>query len=177
MHTVVAAPLEELPLWVRAGAVVPVGPAVQHTRELATDGRLALWMVRPRTAPPGPMRTWLYEDDGESLAYREGDCARRAVWSRWVPARGAGALELEVEARQGRFMPARNHLDVVVDRAAQAPRSVRYEGAPVAAAEKPLRPLESEAGVVPAWWWDPASGRLTVRLPESPDSQRLFVEW
>lgn len=54
------APLEVLPLYVRAGAVVPLGPVMQHTDERPLDElRLRVW--------PGHGTWTLYEDDGRSL--------------------------------------------------------------------------------------------------------------
>ncbi|HXJ84107.1 MAG TPA: TIM-barrel domain-containing protein, partial [Candidatus Methylomirabilis sp.] len=52
----VDAPLERLPLMVRAGAIVPMGPVVQHTAELPLD-ELTLLIY-----PHGASRFDLYED-------------------------------------------------------------------------------------------------------------------
>ena len=62
----IAAPLERLPLLVRAGAILPLGPVVQHTDERPLD-ELTLQIY-----PEGTSRFELYEDDGRSNAYRRG---------------------------------------------------------------------------------------------------------
>ncbi|MGC1302677.1 MAG: TIM-barrel domain-containing protein [Caulobacteraceae bacterium] len=68
--------LEDLPLYVRAGAVIPLGPVVQHTGE-ASGEPLELW-VHPGADGGGVV----YEDDGESFDYRRGRFTRMtARWS------------------------------------------------------------------------------------------------
>jgi alpha-glucosidase/alpha-D-xyloside xylohydrolase len=59
--------LATLPLYVRAGSVVPMGPVRQYTGE-KVDGPLT---VRVYTGADG--RSRLYEDDGTSFGYRRGD--------------------------------------------------------------------------------------------------------
>ena len=63
-EALVAAPLDALPLFARAGRVVPFGPAVQHTGEPATTVELRL--------SPGTGTSELFETDGATLAYRRG---------------------------------------------------------------------------------------------------------
>jgi len=57
--------LETIPLYVRAGAVIPLGPVKQYTEE-TVDGPLTLWVH------PGADGTFsLYEDDGKTFNYRK----------------------------------------------------------------------------------------------------------
>jgi alpha-glucosidase len=64
-HIEAKAPLERVPLFVRAGSVVPMGPAVDYVGQ-PTDEPLTLHVYA------GEGDSWLYEDDGEGLAYRNG---------------------------------------------------------------------------------------------------------
>lgn len=60
----VEAPLEELPLFVRAGAVIPMWPVQQYVGEKAID------VLSLRAYPGAASReSWLYEDDGETPDY------------------------------------------------------------------------------------------------------------
>jgi alpha-glucosidase len=68
-----AAPLERLPLLVRAGAILPLGPVVQHTGERPLD-ELTLQVY-----PHGTSHFELYEDDGRTNAYRRGAYALTAI--------------------------------------------------------------------------------------------------
>ncbi len=61
-----AAPLETLPLYVRAGSILPLGPIVQYTGEKPADP-IELRIYRGADAD-----TTLYEDDGETYGYEKG---------------------------------------------------------------------------------------------------------
>lgn len=83
--------LDEFPLYVRAGSIVPMGPSVQYAGEHAD----APWEIRLHPGADG--RFTLYEDDGETYAYERGERATIAL--RWDDARRA----LHIGARQGRY--------------------------------------------------------------------------
>ncbi len=65
-----AAPLARMPLFVRAGAIVPVGPAIEYTGQ-KPDAPLTLTVY---TGSDGSFD--LYEDDGLSNGYEHGEFAR-----------------------------------------------------------------------------------------------------
>jgi alpha-D-xyloside xylohydrolase len=78
------APLSRMPLFVRAGAIVPVGPAIQHTGESLN----APVLLNVYTGADGSFE--IYEDDGLTSGYEEGQ------WSR-IPMRyddAAGILHI-----------------------------------------------------------------------------------
>src|SRR4029079_1573140 len=67
---IAAAPRERLPLFVRAGAIVPLGRDVQSTGE-DPQGPLTIPLF------PGADGTFtLYEDRGEDMGYARGEFAR-----------------------------------------------------------------------------------------------------
>ncbi|HEV2214363.1 MAG TPA: TIM-barrel domain-containing protein [Terracidiphilus sp.] len=71
-----AVDLETLPLYVRAGAVVPMGPVRQYAAEPSDEP------VTLRVYPGVDGRSSWYEDDGISLAYERGKCTRiECYWS------------------------------------------------------------------------------------------------
>ncbi|MGC2635649.1 MAG: TIM-barrel domain-containing protein, partial [Acidobacteriaceae bacterium] len=65
-----AVDLKTLPLYVKAGAVVPLGPVRQYTSEPANEP------LTLRVYPGANGGFTLYEDDGESFRYRQGDFTR-----------------------------------------------------------------------------------------------------
>ena len=68
--------LATTPLYVRAGAVIPLGPVRQYTEE-KVDGPLTLWVY-----PGSDGAFTLYEDDGKTFNYRRGDVMRlQSTWS------------------------------------------------------------------------------------------------
>lgn len=62
--------LNELPLYVRGGAIIPAQPVVQHTGE-KPDGPLQV-----RVYPGKDCHGSLYQDDGHTFAYQRGDFLR-----------------------------------------------------------------------------------------------------
>ena len=62
--------LARLPLYVRAGAVLPTGPLGQFTNEVAVEP------VTITTFPGANGASSLYEDDGESFDFRNGEFTR-----------------------------------------------------------------------------------------------------
>jgi alpha-D-xyloside xylohydrolase len=69
-----AAPIERIPLFVRAGSIVPLGAPVQNTSQ-----RQALTEIR--IYPGGNANFTLYDDDGVTNAYRSG--GGRSAQLRW----------------------------------------------------------------------------------------------
>ena len=87
----VDAPLERIPLFVRAGAIIPTGPVVQHLNGYAPE-RIEL-MINP-----GANSSFtLYEDDGETNKYRDGQSAR----TRFTLRDSGAGFELRIESPEG----------------------------------------------------------------------------
>jgi alpha-D-xyloside xylohydrolase len=121
------APLERIPLYVRAGAILPMGPAIEYAGE--------------KPAAPIELRIYrgadgsfdLYEDEGDSYAYEKGVHAITPI--HWDDATGT----LTIGARQGTYpgmLPVRDFRAILVDgkhgAGAQvstvADKEIRYEG-------------------------------------------------
>jgi alpha-D-xyloside xylohydrolase len=97
-----AAPYERMPLFVRAGAILPTGPAVQYARE-QPDGPIVLHVFTGRDGEFS-----LYEDDGVSPGYEKGQFARVPVtWN-------DKARTLTIGARTGSYpgMPGKRAVSV-----------------------------------------------------------------
>ena len=125
-----AAPYERMPLFVRAGAIVPTGPDVQTTSE-QPDGPIVLQVF---TGANGTYS--LYEDDGLTDSYAKGKFARIPI--RWDERAGT----LTIGARTGTYdgMAAKRSISVrfygpktsaAPDFTANPARSVVYDGRPV----------------------------------------------
>lgn len=126
------APYESIPLYVKGGSIVPMGPEVQHTGE-KPDGPVTLWVYTGADAA-----FELYEDDGVSYGYEKGAFATIPItWDE-------KAATLTIGARTGSYpgMPAAREFRVVFvakDRpvghsaAPAVAATLRYDGAPVSA--------------------------------------------
>jgi alpha-glucosidase len=113
----VAAPLQRIPIFARAGSVVPGWPVMQYTNERALD-------VLTLHVFPGDGASVLYEDDGQSLAYQQGVC-RVTHFSTHTSADG-----LTIERRsEGSFTPDYAQVELVVHGVApDALRGIRADG-------------------------------------------------
>src|SRR5664279_2945702 len=88
---VAAAPLETMPLYVRAGSIVPMGPELQYTGEKAADP------IELRIYRGADGKFTLYEDDGQSYSYEKGEHATIVItWSE-------ATRTLSIGARTGTF--------------------------------------------------------------------------
>jgi alpha-glucosidase (family GH31 glycosyl hydrolase) len=143
-----AAPLDRLPLLVRAGAILPLGPVVQHTGERPLD-ELTLQIY-----PHATSRFELYEDDGRTNAYRRGVYALTSIVCTAEPAR----ISVRVDAPSGDrsvVPPGRRYrLRLRVER----PAAVAVEGG----GEIPHAPSDTGR----AGWWMDEAGFLCIRPPE-----------
>ena len=110
--------LETLPLYVRAGSILPLGPVKQYTHE-QIDEPLSVSIY------PGEDASFLlYEDDGHSFNYREG--AWMGIQMLWSEKRRTLSLRL---AAGSRLLPA-GKKDFEVDLGGIR-RTVNFEGQPV----------------------------------------------
>ncbi len=115
------APLEQMPLYVRAGSVLPLGPVLQHTGEWPSAVEALHLHIYP-----GQGESWLYEDDGHSLAYRSGEFQV----TRFRCSAGGDSLAVEREV-QGPFNPGYDRFEVTIHGLEAAPRQVLVDGQPV----------------------------------------------
>jgi alpha-glucosidase len=157
----VAAPLERMPLFARGGSVVPTRSPVQHVGEAPLEPLVL------EVFPGGDGAVTVIEDDGETLAHREGGEARTPVrlWSR-----AAGRLRLELGAREGGFTIAPRPLRVAVH-GCGPPASVRLDAVLLPG---PRRSDPAAAPDEPCWWWE--AGVLHVRWRDDGGGRALEVE-
>jgi alpha-D-xyloside xylohydrolase len=121
------APFDSLPLHVRAGSILPIGPETTRTSERLADP-ITLFVYAGADA-----EFTLYEDQGLTYDYERGECARIPI--KWSQARRT----LTIGARQGSFpgMLAERTFEVVLvsqerpvgfSFTPSADKSLRYDG-------------------------------------------------
>ncbi len=130
----VEAPLSRIPVFVRAGAVVPVAPVAQYVGERRNDG-LTLHVYPPIGNEP-PRReagepsqgdiSWLYEDDGATDAHERGEY----LLTRFrVTREGEGPRQLHVRRHtEGRYDPLYDKFELVIHGAPHLPVAVTCDG-------------------------------------------------
>lgn len=93
-HILAEAPLERMPLYVRAGAIIPMAPIQQYVDERAIDElRLCIW--------PGNGSWTFYEDDGRSFKYQAGEWSTTTYSVRLEGEK----IIVEIGAREGNWTP------------------------------------------------------------------------
>lgn len=99
----VPAPLNIIPLYVRAGSIIPMGPVVQYAAQ-APDAPITL-----RVYPGADGHFTLYEDQGDTYNYEKGE--RALIPIRWDNA----TRTLTIAAREGSYpgMPSQRVFRVV----------------------------------------------------------------
>lgn len=131
----IAAPLDRLPLFARAGAVIPLQPVIQHTGEMAS-APLSLVVV---SGADGAGR--LYEDAGEGFDYQRGASRMMTI------TQTGDALHI---SRAGAYSVSRPLAAIEYLGLAAAPREVRVAGRAInnstfdAATKRLVVPLPAE---------------------------------
>jgi len=121
------APLDRIPLFVRAGSIIPMGPEIQYANQ-APAGPIDL-----RIYPGADGSFSLYKDSGDGYAYQKGEHAIIPI--RW----DNSTSTLTIGARQGSYpgMPTRMEFHVVLVRnghgvgegvTSMPDRTINYDG-------------------------------------------------
>jgi alpha-glucosidase len=113
--------LDEMPIYVRAGAIIPMQPLVQSTSE-KPNGPLQLQVY-----PGEDCHGSLYLDDGHTFAYQRGEFLR-VSYSCQV---SAGSVSVSSRTEKAAFQPWWNAAEVVIFGAATEPKQVRVGNQPV----------------------------------------------
>lgn len=144
-HRVVEAPLGVLPLWGRAGHVVPLGNVRSSTRE-------PLEQLELNVFPGDGAGRWV-EDDGISMAYRDGVIAER----RWSMSSTGSRLRFDLDATTGSYEPA--------------PRELALR---LVTGQRPARVLRDGEEV--EWAWDEAGGSTRIAWPDDHVAHTVVIE-
>jgi len=124
--------LDELPVYVRAGAVIPMQPKMRHTGERPVNPLiLAIY-------PGASGKTRVYEDAGDTLGYKSGEFAWTVV-RHSEPDANTGRITIEAVAGRYPGMPERRSYEIrlvgdwpaesaTVNGTALPMSSIRYDG-------------------------------------------------
>ncbi|MDY6900617.1 MAG: glycoside hydrolase family 31 protein, partial [Cyanobacteriota bacterium] len=102
-HILIDAPLEKMPLFIKEGAIIPLVSVMQYAEELPVNEMRLL-------VAPGTGEFTLYEDDGNTFAYRDGaSCTTEYK----VDLQG-NQVVVEIEERKGKLTPSQRKVIVEV---------------------------------------------------------------
>jgi alpha-glucosidase len=163
-------PLHRLPVYVRAGSIIPLGPTMQYTGERSIDPLsihiygFAAADLKLRSAASAVA---LYEDDGLSLAYRNGEFQRTHF--NFHQSNQDVRLEVEAESGDGQYrsVPKRS-FHLYFHGIEGAVTSVRIDGQ-----EVPHVQMDAAAPGSAAWSRNEGAGEVSIFIQASP--VRTFV--
>ncbi|MBC7186009.1 MAG: DUF5110 domain-containing protein, partial [Calditrichaeota bacterium] len=156
----VDAPLERVPLFVRAGTVIPMQQPVNFVGEKPGDPLII-------SVYPGEHASVdsLYEDAGDGFAYEHGEYALRLV----SLGRDKQTLRVKLSPRRGTYRPPRDHVVLRVNGCPRAPRQVTLQGQalPHVDSTDHLRQLDR------GWLYEAERQITWVKLPESSGEAKV----
>lgn len=150
--------LKTLPVFVRAGAILPMHPAMLY------DGEKPLDEIAFDLYPQGESQYVLYEDDGNTRKYAQGESSEQRIVVQ-APAQGSGEVRVRIDAVKGSYagqLPQRRYALRVLSRA--APKSVELDG-------RALPKLAGRAAFAAAnegWYFDASERRGSVHVRTAP---------
>ena len=142
-------PLDRMPVFVRAGGIVPEQPAMSHVGAQPVDP------LTLNVYAGGDGRFTLYQDAGDGQGYQQGQSAQTTIGYD-----EQGRSSDVTVGRQDGYYPGRStsrayqvHLVDV-----SAPRQVTVDHRPL--------PEVAAGSTAPGWWYDTATSTLTVTTPK-----------
>jgi hypothetical protein len=154
-------PLDRIPVFVRAGTILPMGSPMQYTGEIPNDPlAVHFYSFAEDDVSKGEQSSQfdVYEDDGLTMKFDAGELARTHLAFKQT----AAAITFDMSVESSGFSPPSRACQVVVHGFGTAPPSaVRLDGVDVAAAPDGATPDASSV----AAYWQMSSVGLTVSLP------------
>jgi alpha-glucosidase len=157
----VDAPLDRIPVFVRAGAIIPTQQVMQYTSQAPIDPLTF-------TAYPTELQSTsrYYEDDGHTLDFEQGDFLKRSV-NQWD---SEEAITLTLSRGEGSYVPPKRAVVVRFLDFKTTPKNVELLG-------KKLPKIQSEQLLngVAGWAYQPNEATVLVRFPDELSEQRIVV--
>ncbi len=160
----VPAPLGEVPLFVKAGSIIPMQPVEQYTDEFPADTiLLAIY--------PGQNTTDnfnLYEDDGTTLDYQKGAFATTNLATSVIDDGSENDMTLSIGPSVGGYTGKPQHRVYVC-----SIHEISFSPASVSSGNLPIPNLQSEDGLATnstGYFFDSTAHILHVKIQTVPDS-------
>jgi len=154
------APLGTLPLYARAGAIIPMGPPMTHVNQFTPD----FLDVHIFPVPAGfSSRFTMHEDDGETFDFLAGELARTT----FEQIHREGSFSLVTHPREGQYDPGQRHFIFKI-RDIGNPGRILVDGVPVSA--------DQTLATSRSYRYDRAARFLTIKVPDQAAGTIIDVE-
>ncbi|MBM2839868.1 MAG: Alpha-glucosidase [Bacteroidetes bacterium] len=157
----VDAPLNQIPLFVRAGAIIPTQQVVQYTDQAPID---------PLTIAVYPSAlqstSTYYEDDGHTFEYEHGAFLRRAL-NQW---NSEEAITFTMSKPEGKYVPPKRSVVVRFKHFKTTPQSVELSGKKLGETS-----YETLTGMKEGWTYQSDEATVWVKFIENLNEQQIIV--
>jgi alpha-glucosidase len=154
------APIDHVPVFVKAGAVIPMQQVVQYTDESPADP-LTFEIFLPLYGGTSGM---CYEDDGITFDYQKGKFRTVGI--------NAAVKEDEIvvvrSAAEGSYLPASRSVVFAVNGVTDKPVDVTFDG-------KKVQQVNSLPSVTEGWNFDHTTNCVSVKLPDSEKEMTVTI--
>ncbi len=155
----VDAPIIRMPIFVKAGAIIPSQQVVQYTGQ-APIGPLTL-TVYPTSLQSSAA---YYEDDGISFEYEKGTYLKR-TFNQWNSAK---AITLTLSKSEGSYVPMKRSLAIHFVNIGTEPKTVEANG-------NTLKQQSNPQGFMQGWYYDAQNKSVWVRMEDKKSELRVSV--
>lgn len=159
-HIDVDAPIDRIPIFARAGAVIPTQQVVQYVGQAPIDPLTVTIFVADSVSYS------FYEDDGHSLEYQTGSYAKRVITLRSV----SGKSEIVFGPLEGKYRVPDRSLVLRLVGLANAPSAVEIAGQTV-----PMRTEHDFANLSTGWRYDQATESVSMKMRDAPARRVISI--
>jgi len=154
-----SAPVGTLPLYVRAGAIIPMGPAMAYANQFQPDFMdINVWPT-----PAGFSSEFtLHEDDGVTFDFLAGNYAR----TKFTSSVTSNDLAFTIHARQGSYNPGTRSFYVKI-RDVDSPVAMTVNGTAI--------PYNAAHSLPTCYSYDAGTRLLIVKVPDSASQQNILA--
>ena len=158
---VAAAPLQQIPVYAPAGAIIPHGAVKQYVSQ-AADPDLSIDCY-----PGANSQFVMYEDDGASFAYQTGSFLETTISS----SSSSTAISVRLQRTAGSFLPSAREIMLLLHASAGA-TSVTLNGSALAQVSN----TSSLSSVTSGWAYDSTAHVLSAKFPDSSEPASVVVQ-
>ena len=157
----VPAPLEMIPLFVRAGAILPTGPVIQYVNS-SIEPPLNIDIY------PGPDQDFtLYEDDGVTLNYQQGEYLRTRLSHRQETVQTL----FNIESIEGLLLPGIRSWNLTFHAIPEEPENIHINGELLSKSHHKNSSEIQQSG----WDYDSENRLLLIQIEETSENVNLVI--
>jgi alpha-glucosidase len=157
--------LDSIPMFVRGGGFIFRQPVVQSTSQMAGNS------LRILIAPSNESESSLYEDNGETLDYRQGGFMKRSFHQ----VHNDDEIKVDVSAPEGTYRPAARDL-VLQTWSERAPKNISLQIGDAETDRISLPHLETDELAKSQRGWTFTNGLSTVKVGDHFESMHFVIE-